>query len=138
MSGCGSEPGSRDVESGNRKKRPELVDRRTDARWLRSEYGASERRVCGLMSIAVSSYRYRSRRSDESLRERLVRLAREKPRYGYRRLQVLLEREGERVNHKRVWRVYREAGLCLKRKKRRHCVRVGSPRPELSAANQEW
>jgi putative transposase len=90
------------------------------------------------MSIAVSSYRYRSRRSDESLREHLVRLAREKPRYGYRRLQVLLEREGERVNHKRVWRVYREAGLCLKRKKRRHCVRVGSPRPVLSAANQEW
>lgn len=66
-----------------------------------------------------------------------MRLAREKPRYGYRRLQVLVEREGERVNHKRLWRVYREAGLCLKRKKRRHCVRVGSPRPVLSA-NQEW
>ena len=90
------------------------------------------------MSIAVSSYRYRSRRSDESLREQLVRLAREKPRYGYRRLQVLVEREGERVNHKRLWRVYREAGLCLKRKKRRHCVRIGSPRPVLSNANQEW
>jgi putative transposase len=90
------------------------------------------------MSIAVSSYRYRSRRSDESLREQLVRLAREKPRYGYRRLQVLVEREGERVNHKRLWRVYREAGLCLKRNKRRHCVRIGSPRPVLSNANQEW
>jgi putative transposase len=116
----------------------ELVDRRTEAGWLRSQYGASQRRVCGLMSMAVSSYRYRSRRSDKSLREKLVRLAREKPRYGYRRLQVLVEREGERVNHKRLWRVYREAGLCLKRKKRRHCVRVGSPRPELSGANQEW
>ncbi len=90
------------------------------------------------MGIAVSSYRYRSRRSDESLREQLVRLAREKPRYGYRRLQVLVEREGERVNHKRLWRVYREAGLCLKRKKRRHCVRVGLPRPTLTGANQEW
>jgi putative transposase len=116
----------------------ELVDRRTDAGWLRSQYRASERRVCGLMGIAVSSCRYRSRRSDESLREKLVRLAREKPRYGYRRLQVLVEREGERVNHKRLWRVYREAGLCLKRKKRRHCVRVGSPRQQLSGANQEW
>jgi len=116
----------------------ELVDRRTDAGWLRSQYRASQRRVCGLMSMAVSSYRYRSRRSDESLREKLVRLAREKPRYGYRRLQVLVEREGERVNHKRLWRVYREAGLCLKRKKRRHCVRVGSPRQQLSGANQEW
>lgn len=63
-----------------------------------------------------------------------MRLAREKPRYGYRRLQVLVEGEGERVNRKRLWRVYREAGLRLKRKKRRHCVRVGSPRPALSSA----
>ena len=50
----------------------ELVDRRTDGCWLREQYGASQRRVCGLMGMAVSSYRYRSRRSDESLRERLV------------------------------------------------------------------
>jgi putative transposase len=78
------------------------------------------------MSIAVSSYRYRSRRSDALLREKLVRLAREKPRYGYRRLQVLVEREGERVNHKRLWRVYREVGLCLKRKKRKHCDRIAA------------
>jgi putative transposase len=90
------------------------------------------------MSIAVSGYRYCTRRSDESLREKLVRLAREKPRYGYRRSQVLVQREGERVNHKRLWRVYREAGLCLKRKKRRRRVRVGSPRPALTGANQEW
>ena len=94
--------------------------------------------MCGLMSIAVSSYRYRSSRSDETLRERLLRLAREKPRFGYRRLQESLEREGERVNHKRVYRLYRKLGLCLKRKKRKHCVRSGLPRRELTAANQEW
>jgi len=94
--------------------------------------------VCGLMSIAGSSYRYASKRSDEALKDQLVRLSREKPRYGYRRLQVLIEREGERVNHKRLYRVYREAGLCLKRKKRKHCVRSGSPRVLLTAANQEW
>jgi putative transposase len=90
------------------------------------------------MSIAVNSYRYRSSKSDDVLRERLVRLGREKPRYGYRRLQVLVEREGERVNHKRLYRVYREAGLCLKRKKRKHCVRTGLPHPQTTAANQEW
>jgi putative transposase len=72
------------------------------------------------------------------LRERLVRLGRERPRYGYRRLQVLVEREGERVNHKRLYRVYREAGLCLKRKKRRHCVRAGLSQQMTTAANQEW
>jgi putative transposase len=69
--------------------------------------------VCGLISIAVNSFRYRSQRSDELLRERLVFLAREKPRYGYRRLQVLLEREGEQVNPKRLYRVYRAEGSLL-------------------------
>lgn len=90
------------------------------------------------MSVAVSSFRYCSMRSDEALKEHLVKLSREKPRYGYRRLQVLLEREGERVNHKRLYRVYREAGLCLKRKKRKHCVRSGVPLRRLTAPNQEW
>lgn len=90
------------------------------------------------MSIAVSSFRYCSTRSDEELKEKLARLAREKPRYGYRRLQVLMEREGERVNHKKLYRIYREAGLCLKRKKRKHCVRNGSPLVLLTTPNQEW
>ena len=49
--------------------------------------------------------------NDSGLRERLVALAREKPRFGYRRLHVLLGREGEQVNHKRVHRIYRQAGL---------------------------
>jgi putative transposase len=90
------------------------------------------------MSIAVSSFRYQALRNDEPLRERLIRLAREKPRNGYRRLHVLMKREGDTVNHKRLYRVYRASGLCLKRKKRKHCVRSGAPRPELTAANQEW
>ena len=54
----------------------ELVDRRADASWLRVEYAASERRVCGLMTMAVSSYRYQTKRSDEPLRTQLVELAR--------------------------------------------------------------
>src|SRR5271166_832244 len=116
----------------------ELVDQRSDASWLRLEYAASERRVCGLMGMAVSSYRYRTTRCDDELRTRLVELAREKPRFGYRRLQVLLFRAGEVVNHKRVHRVYREADLSLRRKKRKHCVRVGQPLLERTAANQEW
>ncbi len=116
----------------------ELVDRRSDASWLRVKYVASERRVCGLLGMAASSYRYGTTRSDEPLRTQLVELAREKPRYGYRRLQVLLQRQGERVNHKRVHRVYREAGLALRRKKRKHCVREGKPLLERTSANQEW
>jgi len=105
---------------------------------VRQEYAFSQRRACGVMTMAVSSYRYQARRSDEPLRTRLVELAREKPRFGYRRLHVLLRRSGEAVNHKRVHRVYREAGLSIRRKKRKHCVRVGQPLQMRTAANQEW
>ena len=100
------------------------------------EYAFSERRACRLLTVAVSSYRYQSRRSDEGLRLRLVELAREKPRFGYRRLHVLLRRSGEDVNHKRVHRVYREAGLSIRRKKRKHCVRTGQPLRACTAANR--
>ena len=55
---------------------------------VREEYAFSERRACGLMVMAVSSYRYQTRRTDEPLRTPLVELAREKPRFGYRRLHV--------------------------------------------------
>ncbi len=116
----------------------ELVDQRADANWLREQYAASERRVCGLLTMAVSSYRYRTKRSDEPLRTQLVELARSKPRFGYRRLQVLLRRSGEQVNHKRLHRVYREAGLAIRRKKRKYCVREGKPLLARTAANQEW
>jgi putative transposase len=105
---------------------------------IEAQYAFSQRRACGLMRLAVSSYRYQSRRSDEPLRTRLVELAREKPRFGYRRLHVLLRRSGEAVNHKRVHRVYSEAGLAIRRKKRKHCVRAGQPLRACTAANQEW
>src|SRR5277367_731212 len=88
--------------------------------------------------MAVATYRYQSRRSDEPLRSKLVELAREKPRFGYRRLHVLLGRSGEHVNHKRLHRIYREAGLMIRRKKRKHCVREGKPLVARTAANQEW
>jgi putative transposase len=113
------------------------VNLRDEVRWLRENYQASQQRVCGLMQIAVSSFRYRTTRSDAVLRERLVELARRKPRWGYRRLHILLG-GGERVNHKRVFRVYREAGLAVRRRARKRLVREGSPRPQLTAANQEW
>ena len=105
---------------------------------MKQEYAFSERRACRLVTVAVSSYRYESRRSDEPLRTRLVELAREKPRFGYQRLHVLPRRSGERVNHKRLHRIYREAGLMIRRKKRKHCVRVGQPLRNWTAANQEW
>jgi putative transposase len=105
---------------------------------MQVEYAFSQRRACAVMLLAVGTYRYPSRRRDEPLRTRLLELAREKPRYGYRRLQVLLGREGERVNHKRVHRIYRQAGLMIRRRRRKHCQRSGRPLLECTAANQEW
>jgi len=116
----------------------ELVGRRKEARWLWEHYLVSQRRVCGLMEMGESSYRYQSRRSDEELRERLVAAAREKPRWGYRRLQIVMDRSGGHVNHKRVYRVYRDAGLAIRRKARKRLLRTGAPRPALSGPNQEW
>src|SRR5512146_3261295 len=105
---------------------------------MREQYAFSERRACALMLVAAGTYRYESRRTDEPLRTRLVELAREKPRFGYRRLHVLLRRSGERVNHKRLHRIYHEAGLAIRRKKRKHCVREGKPLLARTSANQEW
>jgi putative transposase len=107
-------------------------------RWLWSHYLVSQRRVYGLMGMAESSYRYRSCRSDEVLRVRLREAAREKPRWGYRRLQIVLDQTGEHVNHKRIYRVYREAGLAIRRRARKRLLWEGAPRPALTAANQEW
>ncbi|MFZ3188635.1 MAG: IS3 family transposase [Candidatus Sulfotelmatobacter sp.] len=120
------------------KKRLELVALKAAIEQVQQEYAFSERRACRLMTMAVTTYRYRSLRTDEPLRTKLVELAREKPRFGYRRLQVLLQRSGEHVNHKRLHRVYREAGLAIRRKKRKHCVREGKPLVVRTSANQEW
>ena len=112
--------------------------KREDARWLWEHYLVSARRVCGLMVLAESSHRYGSRRNDEPLRARLLAAAREKPRWGYRRLQIVLDQTGTHVNHKRIYRVYREAGLTIRRKARKRLRREGSPRPALDGPNQEW
>ena len=105
---------------------------------IRTKFAFTERRACRLLLLAVSSYRYKPRQQAGGVRERLIALARERPRFGYRRLHVLLEREGEAINHKRVHRIYREAGLALRKKKRKHCVRVSTPLGVYTAANQEW
>ena len=103
------------------------------------QFAASQRKACELVHIARSSFRYRTNTDkDDMLRAKLTQLAQEKPRYGYRRLAVLLRREGQVVNHKRVFRVYRAAGLSVKRKKRKRLVRIGQPAFTASRPNEEW
>jgi putative transposase len=107
---------------------------------MREEYQRSERRACGLVGMKRSSYRYQGRRAEESgLRQRLRELAGECRRYGYRRLTALLRREGWKANHKRVYRLYRQEGLSVRRRKRKRIGAVDRQPMEIpTRANQRW
>ena len=106
---------------------------------MQVEVELSQRRACGLMELYRATCRYQKRRSeDQPLRVRLRELAEERRRFGYRRLQVLLEREGWQVNHKRVYRLYVEEKLSLRRKRGRKRGTVRQPLPQAVAANQVW
>lgn len=72
------------------------------------------RRACGVLLFDPKTYRYKSRRPDQaSLKERIQEICETRVRYGYRRVHVLLRREGWQVNDKRVYRLYKEMGLQL-------------------------
>ncbi len=99
----------------------------------------SERRACKLLGVDRASYRYEPRPDrNAELREAVVNLARQKPRYGYRRLHAVLERRGQAVNVKRVYRLYAEEGLAVRRRRRKRLVRERAAEPRLIRANQEW
>jgi putative transposase len=104
-----------------------------------AEHGLSERRACKLLGLDRTSYRYEPKPDrNEELRQKLIELARQKPRYGYRRLQALLERRGWRVNHKRLERLYREEHLAVRRVKRKRLMRPAAPMTQVDRPNQEW
>jgi putative transposase len=103
-------------------------------------HGLSQRRACGLIEITRRSFR-RAPTPDrnQELRQRLRALAEERRRWGCRLLYQVIRREGWRVNHKRVERLYREEGLSLRRRRRRKrlsYLRVIRQAPV--AANQAW
>jgi putative transposase len=116
--------------------------RREVVHYLRMEWRLAERRSCGLVGISRSGARYvSSRGGDEELRERLRQLAAARRRFGYRRLHVLLRREGEVVNHKRVYRLYREeacpcASDVVREWPRKHGCR--SRRQQLRTGSGVW
>ena len=112
---------------------------REDIAFAQAEHGVSERRACKLLGVDGASYRYEPRPDrNAELREELVKLARQKPRYGYRRLHAVLERRGQAVNVKRVYRLYAEEGLAVRRRRRKRLVRERVAEPRLIRANQEW
>ena len=114
--------------------------RREAATYLRRAFEMSERRACRVIGTDRTSVRYQGvRPDDEVLRERLKALAQERRRFGYRRLHVLLRREGHAINKKRVQRLYREERLTVRRRGGRKRA-IGTLRPMVApqAADQRW
>lgn len=100
---------------------------------FQQDFKVSERRACALMGQHRSTQRHVSRKREiAGLEERLLEHAAERPRFGYKRLTVLLRREGFRVNHKRIYRMYRERELAVRRKRRKRASQA--PREALPAA----
>jgi putative transposase len=114
--------------------------RRRAVQQLREEYGVSERRACLVVGAGRSTVRYRGRdREDAALRRRLRELAAERRRFGYRRLHVLLRREGLGANHKRVYRLYRAEGLQVRRRARKRPAQGRGPVPVVAGGpNRRW
>jgi putative transposase len=108
--------------------------------FLRVGFKVSTRRACRVVGVPRTTNDYRSKAKDQSaLRIRIRDLAQARVRYGYRRLHVLLLREGWKVNHKRVYRLYKEEGLSLRlksKKKRVSVSRVETSPPQ--APNEVW
>jgi putative transposase len=114
--------------------------KRVAAAHLQAGMGLSERRACSIVGADRSMVRYRSRRPpDTELRARLRELASERRRFGYRRLFVLLRREGERSGINRIHRLYREEGLAVrKRRARRKACGVRVPILVEARPNARW
>jgi putative transposase len=106
----------------------------------REAHGLSERRACTIIGAERSSVRYRRRRAnDGELRSRLRELAAQRRRFGWRRLKVLLDREGFRMNHKKLRRLYRDEKLQVRRRGgRKRALGSRAPIALPQARNQRW
>jgi putative transposase len=109
--------------------------------FFRDEFGLSERVACQLSSVSRSSFRRKCLReaADGPLRKRMLELAAQRPRFGHRRLGVLLRREGFEANRKRIYKVYKDLGRAVRRKTRKLVTQANrSPRVVPIAANLQW
>lgn len=110
-------------------------------RWLQDSYRVSESRACAVVVISRRVFRYTGHpRDDQALRKRIREIAETRVRYGFWRIHTLLRREGWQDNHKRTYRIYREEGLNLKRKRprRRKAATHRLQRPVLNGPHECW
>jgi putative transposase len=106
---------------------------------LQEVFAVSARHAQRVVGLSRGTAHYASKRDDGVLRETLRRLASERRRFGYRRLSVMLEREGQGCNIKKVYRIYREEGLMVrKRKGRKRAIGMRLPLPKPDKVGQVW
>jgi putative transposase len=99
--------------------------------WAVREKSYSQRRACRLVGLHPKTYRYAPKRSgDEELRRRLRELASQRRRFGYRRLGLMLKRQGVKLNHKKLYRLYKEERLTVRKR--------GGRKRALSAHGHPW
>ena len=111
---------------------------RKDVAFACERFQVSERQACKLLGMDRGSYRYEPRPDrNASLREALVSLAKQKPRYGNRRLHALLTKRDHPASVMRIYRLYRSEGLAVLRLKRKRLSRVAVA-SHLVRSNQEW
>jgi putative transposase len=104
------------------------------------QHGFSQRRACRLIGIDHSILRYQSKRPDDTpLRQRLRELAQHRRRFGYRRLGWLLVREGHVMNHKKLYRLYRQEELMVRRRGgRKRALGTRAPLSLPATINERW
>jgi putative transposase len=107
---------------------------------LRDAFGMSERRACKAIGCCRMTMRYKTTRADDvALRLRMRTIAQERRRFGYRRLHVLLKREGYVLNHKKLFRLYREEKLAVRRRGgRKRAIGTRAPMMVPRAPNDRW
>jgi putative transposase len=106
----------------------------------RGAHGLSERRACAIIGVDRSTTRYQHRRVDDvATRMRLKELAAARRRFGWRRLKLLLEREGIRMNHKKLRRLYAEERLQVRRRGgRKRAIGTRAPMSLPQGPDQRW
>ena len=115
-------------------------EKKSVAVYLQEAYPMSQRQAFRIVQLNRSSGRYEcAERTDMSLIERIKTIAFERRRFGYRRIFVLLKREGIVVNHKKVYRLYREAGLTVRKRKGRKKARGSRKKQHMvTHSNERW
>jgi len=129
------------LEDENRRLKKLLAESMLDNAALRlmREHGFSQRRACRLIEVDPKTVRRTAAPDAPEVRERLRQLAGERRRFGYRRLGILLEREGVSMNHKRLYRLYRDEGLSVRRRRgRERATGTRAPMAIPQGPNQRW